>query len=70
MSDVKCAKMLIRAAERDITALRIMRYPDEYKPWAVAFRYTGVVPDAEPIDYDDPLVVVQTGLAPVGKQLA
>ena len=29
MSDVKCAKILIRAAERDIEALRFMRDPDE-----------------------------------------
>ena len=60
MSDVKCARMLIRAAERDIAALRFMRYPDENTPWAVAFRYTGVVPDAEPIDKKDPTELIET----------
>lgn len=29
MSDLKCARMLLRAAERDVEALRVMRQSDE-----------------------------------------
>ena len=39
MSDVKCAKMLIRAAERDFRCAQIHARPNEYTPFAVAFRY-------------------------------
>lgn len=60
MSGVKCATMLLRTAERDITALRYMRDSDEYRPSDFAFRYPGVSPDAEPIDRDDALAVVET----------
>lgn len=70
MSDVKCARMLFRAPERDITALRIIRVPSEHTPYVVEFRYQGVGPDGEPIDHVDPLVVVQTGLKQMGKHLA
>ena len=116
MSDVKCARMLVSAAKRDIDALRVMRRPDEvsdevfgfhvqqsaekllkgwialegevyplthsiedlcdllasrdaavepfraladYTPYAVEFRYAGIDPDAELIDREGALALVQ-----------
>lgn len=127
MSDVKCARMLIRAAERDIAALRFMRDSDEvsdeifgfhaqqaaekmlkahlallgveyplthniealldllvengvppepfeklidYTPYAVEFRYQGIGPDAEPIDREDALRLVDKVLEQVTRELA
>ena len=126
MSDVKCARMLIRAAGRDIAAIRFMgdsdEIPDEvfgfhvqqaaekmlkahlallgetyplthnlealldlfaeygipsepfrklieYTPYAVEFRYQGVGPDADPIDREDALRLVETLREQVGRQL-
>ena len=127
MSDVKCATMLIRAAERDIAALRFIRDSDEisdevfgfhvqqaaekmlkahlallgveyplthniealvdllaehgitpepfgklidYTPYAVEFRYQGVGPDAEPIDREGALRLVEIVLEQVTRELA
>ncbi|MCE2439791.1 MAG: HEPN domain-containing protein [Candidatus Latescibacteria bacterium] len=127
MSDVKCATMLIRAAERDIAALWFMRdsgeichevfgfhvqqaaekmlkahlallgveYPlthniealldllaergitpepfgklIDYTPYAVEFRYQGVGPDAEPIDREGALRLVEIVLEQVTRELA
>ena len=126
MSDLKCARMLFRAAERDIAALRFMRdseeVPDEvfgfhvqqaaekmlkahlavlgkkyplthslealvdllaeygipsepfrqlieYTPYAVEFRYQGVGSDAEAIDREDALALVETLRGQVGRAL-
>ena len=125
MSDVKCARVMYRAAERDVLTLRSMtadapvesfgfhvqqaaekalkawlallgeKYPlthsietlldilddrgaavepfrslIEYTPYAVEFRYVGVGPDAEPIDREGALALVQALLDQVGRQLA
>lgn len=127
MSDVKCARMLVRAAERDIAALRFMRDSDEvsdevfgfhaqqaaekllkahlallgveyplthnietlldllaergihpepfeklidYTPYAVEFRYQGIGPDAEPIDREAALSLVERVLEQVTRELA
>ena len=126
MSDAKCAQMLLKAATRDIEALRAMRrsdgIPDEvygfhvqqaaekllkawialqgesyplthsietllelladrgvdtapfqdlsaYTPYAVEFRYTGVGPDAKPIDRAGALEMVEALLEQVGEQM-
>ena len=126
MSDPKCARMLLSAAERDIDALRIMRRSDDipaeifgfhvqqgaekllkawiallgdsyplthsietllalladrgvmtepfndlaaYTPYAVEFRYTGVGPNAGPIDRTHALALVKALLEEVGNQL-
>ncbi len=126
MSDVKCARMLLGAATRDVDALRVMIRSDEisdevfgfhvqqacekllkawiallgevyplthnieglldllagrgvavapfgnladYTPYAVEFRHAGVDPDAESIDREGALVLVQGLLERVGRQL-
>ena len=127
MSDVKCARMLLDAAKRDVDALRVMfrseeisdevfgfhvqqaaekllkawiallgeEYPlthsieglldllaargaavkpfrglVDYTPYAVEFRYTAVGPDAEPIDRQRALALVQALHERVGRRLA
>ena len=125
MSDVKCAKLMYRAAERDVLTLRSMTvgapvesfglhvqqaaekafkawlallgetYPlthsietlldllddrgaavdpfrslVDYTPYAVEFRYVGIDPDAEPIDREAAIALVETLLERVGRQLA
>ena len=125
MSDVKCAKVMYRAAERDVLTLRSMTadapvesfgfhvqqaaekalkawlallgetYPlthsietllelladrgaavepfrnlVDYTPYAVEFRYVGVDPDAEPIDREGAIALVETLLERVGRRLA
>ena len=124
MSDVKCAKVLYRAAERDVLTLRSMTagapvesfgfhvqqaaesalrawlallgetYPlthsletllnllaergaavesfrslVDFTPYAVEFRYVGVDPDAEPIDREAALALVQALHERVGRRL-
>ena len=126
MSDVKCARMLFGAAERDAEALRIMRRADavsdevfgfhaqqaaekafkawlallgetyplthsletlldiladrgaavasfrglvEYTPYAVEFRYTGIGSDAESIDRETALALVEALLGQVRSEL-
>ena len=124
MSDVKCAKVMYRAAERDVLTLRSMtagapvesfgfhvqqaaekalkawlallgeKYPlthsietlldlltgrgadvepfrdlVEYTPYAVEFRYVGVDPDAEQINREGALALVQALHERVGRQL-
>ena len=126
MSDVKCARMLVRAAERDIAALRFMgdsdeipdevfgfhvqqaaekmlkahlavlgeKYPlthnlealldllaeygvtsepfrelTEYTPYAVEFRYQGVGSEAEAIDRERTLRLVETLREQIGREL-
>ena len=125
MSDVKCARLMYRAAERDVLTLRSMtgdapvesfgfhvqqaaekalkawlallgeEYPlthsietlldlladrgaavepfrdlVEFTPYAVEFRYAGVDPDAESIDREGALALVQALLEQVERQLA
>ena len=125
MSDVKCARVMYRAAERDVLTLRSMTaeapvesfgfhvqqaaekalkawlallgkmYPlthsietlldllddrgaatepfrslIDYTPYAVEFRYVGAGPDAEPIDREGALALVQALLEQAGRQLA
>ena len=127
MSDVKCARMLLDAAKRDVDALRVMfrseevsdevfgfhvqqaaekllkawiallgeEYPlthsieglldllaargaavkpfrglVDYTPYAVEFRYVAVGPDAEPIDRQGALALVQALHERVGRRLA
>ena len=125
MSDVKCARVMYRAAERDVLTLRSMtagapvesfgfhvqqaaekalkawlallgeKYPlthsietlldllddrgaavepfrdlVEFTPYAVEFRYAGVDPDAESIDREGALALVQALLVRIGRQLA
>ena len=125
MSDVKCARLMYRAAERDVLTLRSMtadapvesfgfhvqqaaekalkawlallgeKYPlthsietlldllddrgaavepfrdlVEFTPYAVEFRYAGVDPDAESIDREGALALVQALLVRIGRQLA
>ena len=125
MSDIRCAKLMYRAAERDVLTLRSMTaeapvesfgfhaqqavekalkawlallgetYPHthsletllslltdrgvavdsfrnlvDFTPYAVEFRYVGVDPDAEPIDREDTITLVQALLEQVGCQLA
>ena len=124
MSDVKCARVMYRAAERDVLTLRSMtadapvesfgfhvqqaaekalkawlallgeKYPlthsietlldlltgrgadvepfrdlVEYTPYAVEFRYVGVDPDAEQINREGALALVQALHERVGRQL-
>lgn len=124
MSDIKCAKLMYRAAERDIRTLRNMTagvpvesfgfhvqqaaekalkawlallgetYPlthsietlldllddrgaavepfrslIDYTPYAVEFRYVGVDPDAEPIDREGAIALVEALLEPVQREL-
>ena len=124
MSDIKCAKLMYRAAERDILTLRSMTagvpvesfgfhvqqaaekalkawlallgetYPlthsietlldllddrgaavepfrslIDYTPYAVEFRYVGVDPDAEPIDREGAIALVEALLEPVQREL-
>ena len=125
MSDLKCARMLYRAAERDVLTLRSMTadapvesfgfhvqqaaekafkawlallgetYPlthnietllnllsgrgasmepfgrlVDYTPYAVEFRYAGVGPDAQPVEREDALAVVDVLMERVGRVLA
>jgi HEPN domain-containing protein len=125
MSDVKCARMMYRAAERDVLTLCSMTadapvesfgfhvqqaaekalkawlallgevYPlthsiedlldfladrgapvepfrslVDYTPYAVEFRYEGVGPEAEPIDREDAIALVEALVAQVERQLA
>ena len=125
MSDVKCARVMYRAAEREVLTLRSMRddvpvesfgfhvqqaaekafkawlallgetYPlthsiemlldlladrcaavesfrelVDYTPYAVEFRYIGVDQDAEPIDREGALALVQALHERVGRRLA
>ena len=125
MSDVKCARMMYRAAERDVLTLRSMttdapvesfgfhvqqaaekalkawlallgeKYPlthsietlldllddwggavepfrnlVDYTPYAVEFRYVGVDSDAEPIDREGAIALVEALVEEVGRQLA
>ena len=125
MSDVKCARVMYRAAERDVLTLRSMtadapvesfgfhvqqaaekalkawlallgeKYPlthsietlldllddrgaavepfrslIDYTPYAVEFRYVGVDPDAEPIDREGAIALVEALLERVGRRLA
>ena len=125
MSDVKCARVMYRAAERDVLTLRSMTadapvesfgfhvqqgaekalkawlallgetYPlthsietlldlladrgaavesvrdlVDFTPYAVEFRYTGVGPEAEPIDREGALALVQALLDQVGRRVA
>ena len=125
MSDVKCAKLMYHAAERDLLTLRSMTagapvesfgfhvqqaaekalkawlallgetYPlthsletlldlladrgaavepfrslVDYTPYAVEFRYVGVDPDAEPIDREGAIALVEALLERVGRRLA
>jgi HEPN domain-containing protein len=125
MSDVKCARLMYRAAERDVLTLRSMtadtpaesfgfhvqqaaekalkawlallgetyplthsiemllnllanrnasvepfRHLADYTPYAVELRYAGVDPDAEPIDREGALALVETLLERVGGELA
>ena len=125
MSDVKCARVMYRAAERDVLTLRSMTagapvesfgfhvqqasekalkawlallgemYPlthsietllellddrgaatepfrslIDYTPYAVEFRYVGADPDAEPIDREDAIALVEALLERVGRRLA
>ena len=125
MSDVKCARVIYRAAERDVLTLRSMTadapvesfgfhvqqaaekafkawlallgetYPlthsiemlldlladrgaavesfrdlVDYTPYAVEFRYVGVAPDAEPIDREGAIALVQALHERVEHQLA
>ena len=125
MSDVKCARMMYRAAERDVLTLRSMTadapvesfgfhaqqaaekalkawlallgevYPlthsiedlldlladrgapvepfrslVDYTPYAVEFRYEGVGPEAEPIDRENAITLVEPLLEQVKRQLA
>lgn len=37
MTDVKCARMLLRAAERDVGALRVMRHSDDISDEVLGF---------------------------------
>ena len=124
MSDIKCAKLMYRAAERDILTLRSMTasvpvesvgfhvqqaaekalkawlallgetYPlthsieilldllddrdaavetfrslIDYTPYAVEFRYVGVDPDAEPIDREGAIALVEALLEQVQREL-
>ncbi len=69
MSDIKCARMLVRAAERDIAALRFLRDGREYTPYAVEFRYEGVGPDYETSDREDALSLVETLWEQVGTKM-
>ena len=41
----------------------------EYTPYAVEFRYLGVGPDAEPIDREDTLALVETLREQVGRAI-
>ena len=125
MSDVKCARVMYRAAERDVLTLRSMtagapvesfgfhvqqaaekalkawlallgeKYPLTHSietlldllddrgaavepvrsliddtPYAVEFRYVGVDPDAEPIDREGAIALVEALLERVGRRLA
>ena len=127
MSDVKCARMLMDAAKRDVDALQVMYrsggvsdevfgfhvqqaaekllkawiallgevYPlthnikdlldlltgrgaavepfasmVDYTPYAVEFRYAGVGPDAQPIDREGALALVDALLERVRRELA
>ena len=127
MSDVKCARMLLDAAKRDVDALHVMyrsgevsdevfgfhvqqaaekllkawiallgeMYPlthnikdllnllagqgaavepfasmADYTPYAVEFRYAGVGPDAQPIDREGALALVEALLELVRRELA
>ena len=125
MSDVKCARVMYRAAERDVLTLRSMtasapvesfgfhvqqaaekalkawlallgeEYPlthsietlldilddrgaatepfrslIDYTPYAVEFRYVGADPDAEPIDREGAIALVEALLERVGRRLA
>ena len=127
MSDVKCARMLLDAAKRDVDALQFMYrsgevsdevfgfhvqqaaekllkawiallgevYPlthnindlldllagkgaavepfasmVDYTPYAVEFRYAGVGPEAQPIDREGALALVEALLERVGRELA
>ena len=125
MSDVKCARVMYRTAERDVLTLRSMtadtpvesfgfhvqqaaekalkawlallgeKYPlthsietlldllddrgaatepfrslIDYTPYAVEFRYVGVDPDAEPIDREGAIALVEALLERVGRRLA
>ena len=124
MSDIKCTKLMYRAAERDILTLRSMTagvpvesfgfhvqqaaekalkawlallgetYPlthsieilldllddrdaavetfrslIDYTPYAVEFRYVGVDPDAEPIDREGAIALVEALLEQVQREL-
>ena len=69
MSDVKCARMLFRAAERDITSLSFMRDSSEYRPSVVACRDQGDNPDADPINSCDALALLATLREHVGRAL-
>ena len=124
MSDVKCARVMYRAAERDVLTLRSMTadapvesfgfhvqqaaekalkawlallgetYPlthsietlldllddrgaatepfrslIDYTPYAVEFRYVGVDPDAEPIDREGAILLVEALLEQVRGEL-
>ena len=124
MSDVKCAKVMICAAERDVLTLRSMTagapvesfgfhvqqaaekalkawlallgetYPlthsletlldqladrgaavesfrnlIDFTPYAVEFRYVAVDPDAEPIDREGAIALVEALLVQVGRRL-
>ena len=125
MSDVKCARVMYRAAERDVLTLRSMTadapvesfefhvqqaaekalkawlallgemYPlthsietlldlvddrgaavepfrslIDYTPYAVEFRYVGADPDAESIDREGAIALVEAMLERVGRRLA
>ena len=69
ISDVKCARILHRVAEHDITVLRFMGGSNEYTPYAVEFRYQGVGPDAEAIDREETQRLVDTLWGQVGRAI-
>ena len=69
MSDVKCARMLVRAAERDVAAIRFMGDSREYTPYVVEFRYQGVGSEAEANDRERTLRLVETLREQIGREL-
>lgn len=98
MSDLKCARMLVEAAERDFSALRGMGEPavfadevfgfrllgvlkargievaayremDQYSPYAVRFRYTGIHVHAKALERGETILRVQALLEHVRRQL-
>ena len=61
--------MLFRAAERDITSLSFMRDSSEYRPSVVVCRDQGDGPDAEAIDQEETLRLVDTLWGQAGRAL-
>ncbi len=74
MSDAKCARLLMEASKRDVEALRGMGDAsdfaglNEYTPYAVQFRYEALGSDAEPLDRQAGLTLVESLLTQVQLQ--